>query len=309
MELAIKILVRAILYPAIAYLIVSLIFFYLYVKPSRYVSPYNPDAFGLEYEEISFKTSDNIEISAWFLPAKKPPSNPPLTGGKSPLHPPFTKGERGGFKKAVIICHGYPMDKGNLLETASFLAKEYNVLLFDFRAMGKSKGAISTGGWKETRDFLAAVDFLKKRGFKDIGAFGFSLGGAVVLMANSPDIKAIVVDSSYENLNSVLDSIFSGFGIFGKPIVWLMKFWGRLFFNLNTGRVSPADSIADIKKPVLLIHCEKDSQIPVSAAKALHSKKPGSELWIIPEADHGQGHMLTGMQYEKKVLEFFRKNL
>jgi len=41
--------------------------------------------------------------------------------------------------------HGYPMDKGNIFGMVSFLAKKYNLLLFDFRAMGKSEGFFTTG--------------------------------------------------------------------------------------------------------------------------------------------------------------------
>ena len=58
--------------------------------------------------------------------------------------------------------------------------------------MGKSGGRSSTIGHNEKIDFITAVDYLKTRGFDKIGAFGFSLGGAVIIMTNSPEIKAAV---------------------------------------------------------------------------------------------------------------------
>lgn len=283
-NLILKIGLRIVLYPIIIYVIFSLIYFYIYIRPAKYVSDWTPKSFGLHFENITIVTEDKIKLAGWFIPNKK-------------------------SKKAIIVCHGYPFDKGNILGLASFLAKDFNLLLFDFRALGESRGGFSTGGFLEVRDFTAAVQFLKDKGFKDIGAFGFSLGAAVILMTNSPDIKAIVSDSSYKDLDSVLDSIFKYFGPFGRPFIWFMKLFGKIMFNLDTSKVSPVQAISQIKVPVFLIHCENDSQIPSESSKVLHSKKPDSQLWIIPFGDHGQGYAMMPNEYEEKVLKFFKSNL
>lgn len=283
-DLILKTGLRIVLYSIIIYVTLSIMFFYLYVRPSRYVSDWTPKTFGLYFENVVLTTEDGIKLAGWFIPNKT-------------------------TKKAIIVCHGYPADKGNVLGFASFLAKDFNLLLFDFRALGESKGGFSTGGFMEVRDFTAAVNFLKEKGFKDIGAFGFSLGGAVILMANSPDIKAIVSDSAYKDLDSVLDIIFKYFGPFGRPFIWFMKLFGKIMFNLDTSKVSPVNTISQIKVPVFLIHCENDSQIPSENSRILHSKKPDSLLWIIPFGDHGQGYALMTNEYEEKVLKFFKNNL
>ena len=50
-----------------------------------------------------------------------------------------------------------------MVERASFLRRAgYSTLLIDFQATGETKGDRITFGWKESRDVLAAVEFIRK---------------------------------------------------------------------------------------------------------------------------------------------------
>jgi len=275
---------RVVIYIITAFILFSLYSFFLYTRPKRYVSAVNPLDFGLAYQDVTLKTKDNISLAGWFIPNKDSP-------------------------KAIVVCHGYPMDKGDILEIAQFLAKDYNLLLFDFRAMGKSKGKFSTAGWKEREDFLSAVDFLRKRGFKDIGAIGFSMGAAVILMSESPDIKCIVSDSSYAKLELILEDLFKNFDIFQRPLAKTVKFWARLFLGVDIAKVSPVYYISSISVPVFLIHSKQDSEIPVEHVYMLHEANRKSKIWVLPEGHHIQGFMAQQKEYIQKISEFFKENL
>jgi len=263
---------------------VSAYAFYISVCPRRFISGINPSLFGLKYEKVNFKTEDGITLKGWFIPKE-------------------------GKKTTIIVCHGYPFDKGNILPSSLFLRREYNLFLFDFRAMGESEGRYTTVGYHEKKDLLAAVDYLKSREIEKIGALGFSLGGAVIIMAHSPDIKAIVSDSSYATLDLMIHSLFRHYHFLRYPFVFTVKSLSRLVLKFDTSSVSPVATIKQVKTPLLLIHGERDSQIPVKNAYLLHGAAPKSELWIVPGADHGEAQALEPMKYEKKVLEFFKKNL
>lgn len=301
--LILKMALRSAIYILVVFLSLSFYYFFIYIRPARWRSESTPQSFDLKYEDIVLKTKDGVRLSGWFIPQKN--SN-----------------------KAVIICHGYPTDKGNVLEIAAFLAPYYNLLLFDFRAMGESGGKFTSGGWKEREDFLSAIRFLKERGFNDIGALGFSMGAAVILMSENPQInpvrnttfsdtenkisngvKAIVSDSSYADLEGILRVIFKKFGIFRSPFVKMMKLYYRLFFKANMDWVSPSRYMSRIKTPVFLIHGGRDSQIPLRHLELLHQQNPRSELWIISAADHGEGLSLRPEEYKEKILKFFRDNL
>ena len=128
-------------------------------------------------------------------------------------------------------------------------------------------------------------------------------------MNKNDDIKAIVSDSSYSDLNSMIEVMYSGFYFLKYPFVQLTRIYSKILFNVDPKDISPANSIKTIDKPVLIIHGEKDRQIPVSEANILHNANTNVELWIVKNANHGETYALNKVEYEKRALEFFEKNL
>jgi fermentation-respiration switch protein FrsA (DUF1100 family) len=206
--------------------------------------------------------------------------------------------------------HGYPADKANLLGIAEFLAEDFNVFLFDFRSFGKSEGKYTTAGYLEKNDLLAAINYLEnEKNITKVGLYGFSLGGAVALMTEHRNVKVVVTDSAYAKLSNMAEHMYRPFFIFKYPLAYLTKLYGIFLLGVNIDKASPMDSIKNIKVPILLIHAEKDSQIPVSEAYLLHNANKNAELWIVKNADHGMTHSINPEKYEEKVIEFFEKNL
>ena len=144
---------------------------------------------------------------------------------------------------------------------------------------------------------------------KNIGAIGFSLGAATILMTKSRDIKAIVADSSYANLDLMINALYRQFFFLKYPFTFLTKISAKLILRIDPSNVSPEKAIKDIETPLLLIHGEKDSQIKVENSYLLKKANPKAELWIIKNADHGQAHYIKKEEYEAKVLDFFDKHL
>ncbi len=269
-------------------IVLSLANFFLSIFPPKFKTKITPFNYNLQYENVTFTTSDGLKLKGWFIPNKKSDA-------------------------VIIVGHGYPFDKANILQATYFLADGYNLLLFDFRYFGESEGRYSTGGAKESKDILAAIEFLKKeKDFTEIGAIGFSMGGAAILMSESKDLKAVVIDSTYANADLLFERLYVMFpGILKLPFVWLTKFYALLFLRIDSNEISPVNSIQQMKAHILLIHGEKDSQIPVENAKLLYenSNKEITEIWIVPGADHGMAFALYEDEYKKGVLEFFDKNL
>ena len=251
----------------------------------RIITNLKPSDLGLKYEEVRFKSTDGIKLNGWFIPNNK-------------------------TKATIIVMHGYPADKANLLGIAEFLAKDFNVFLFDFRSFGKSEGKYTTAGYLERNDLAGAIKYLEEeKNLTKIGLYGFSLGGAVTLMTNHENVKAIVTDSAYAKLSHMVEHMYGIFFIFKYPLAYLTKLYGILFLKLNIDDASPVDSIGNIKVPILLIHAEKDSQIPVSESYLLHNANKKAELWIVENADHGMTHSINPEKYEKMVIEFFKGKL
>lgn len=259
--------------------------FYQVTHPSVTRSKITPDQFGLKYENVSFLTKDNILIKGWYVPNSNP------------------------HAKAIILLHGYPYDKGDILPSRLFLHDNFHLLFIDFRYFGDSKGNYTTVGRNEVFDLLAAVNFLNKRGIHEIGVWGFSMGAAVAIMAGAqtPQIKAIVAEASYADLHMMLYEYY--------PVPFLRyflaaftRFWGVLFFHIDTKEVSPITDINKIKTPILLIHSRKDKSVPFQHAELFYNllkEHPNVEFLFLKDTQHGT--LLPDNQNQIKL--FFEKKL
>ena len=265
-------------------LLTSLWGFYSSIRPPRIVSNITPKDFGLSYEDVTFTTADGIKLSGWFI----------SSGRSAPT---------------VILLHGYPADKGNILPSLAFLNKRYGLLLFDFRYLGRSEGKYSTVGANEVQDLLAAIEFLKSKGIQEIGVWGFSLGGAVALMTapKAPEIKAIVAESSYASLDFMALELYR-IPILKYPLAYLTGLWTKIFLGIDLKKVSPAESAKMLTIPILVVHSKNDTVIPFKNALLIQGSlknNPKAEFWFEENLFHGE----LGSDYEKRIEEFFDRNL
>ena len=278
-------ILRVVLIVFLGLIIISLWGFYSSIRPPKIISSVTPRDLRMNYEDVSFRTVDGLTLRGWYIPAAQ------------------------RTEKTLILLHGYPADKGNILPALSFLHEDFNLLLFDFRYLGKSEGSYSTAGAKEVEDLLAAIQFLKSRGVREVGVWGFSMGGAVALMAieKAPEIRAVVSESSYASLAEMTFELLRIPGL-NYPIAYLVGVWAKLFLGIDVTEASPADRIRNTKIPILLIHSSADAVIPFSHARLLQqalAKNPNAEFWFHEQFAHGQ----LASDYKNGVRNFFLKHL
>ncbi len=253
--------------------------------------PDSPARYGLQFEEVEFKSRDGITLRGWFIPASE-------------------------AKGTIIFCHGHAgsMDP-DLKYVPWFNARGFNVLMFDFRGHGRSEGDRISMGYFERFDLLGAVDYLKNRGIDNIGVLGFSMGGAVAITtaAIEPSIKAVACDGAFADL---LEVLIRGIGVVNpalRPIGFIVGPLAILFASIRLGAWLPsADPIrwvAEISpRPLLLIHGGKDVFISTRRIMALYQAAgEPKELWLIPDAGHRNADELYPEEYQKRVVGFFEK--
>jgi pimeloyl-ACP methyl ester carboxylesterase len=265
--------------------VLSLFQFYTSIRPPRYYSNNTPADYDLKYENVSFTTSDNIKIDAWVIESEK-------------------------ANGTIIVGHGYPFDKGNVMSLALFLYPEYNLVYYDHRYFGKSSGAYTTVGMKEVEDVKAAINYVQKRfGKKEpIALYGVSLSASAMIMSK-PQVNAIIADSAYANLENMIKHVYNMFSVFKYPFVKLTNLYSILLFHSHPKDISPALAAKEINVPILLIHGDKDSQIPVENAYQIIKQNPNIESWIVKGSDHIGAHHMHKAEYEKKVKDFLKKNM
>ena len=268
----------------------SLYGFWVATHPPKYITNTAPKDLGWEFEEVSLEVEDEMRLAAWSVPSEQ----------KS--------------DKVVILLHGYPANKANLLNWSSFLHDDFNLFFLDFRYFGDSSGSLTTIGHQEQKDLQEALNYLQEKGFDKMGVMGFSLGGAVGILTASKDarIKAIVSDSSFANIDLMGHQFYKNLFILKYPLTYLTELWARLFLRLNPQDIAPEKAARNLSIPVLLIHSKDDQTIPFE--NALHIQKalqgnPMAECFFLDEGTHGFLPENLQKKYQQKVIEFFNKNL
>ena len=228
-----------------------------------------PDQYKLPFENVYFKTEDGVQIKGWFIP------NP-------------------SSDKTIILMHGWGMNRGDVFKNTYFLHDlGYNLMYFDFRALGESGGTVSSIGYLEVKDLQAAIQFLKDtRPFacEKIGLYGLSMGGMVAICARWAWVH-----------NKV--PYF--------PLMPIVLHYMRRNLAANPERYSPKYNIPKIApRPVFIIHGRYDNLVPAAQAKMLF-KCAGEpkEIWLVPGAKHNKCAEVGGYEYKQRLADFYKKYL
>jgi pimeloyl-ACP methyl ester carboxylesterase len=258
----------------------TLVSFWLAVRPPRLIIPLAPADVKLAVEEVTIPAADGVQLSAWLA------ARPGAPG--------------------IIFLHGYPAEKADMLPLAAALAPRFTVLLVDLRYFGRSGGRATTLGLRERDDLRRAVDALAARGVEPIGVFGLSLGGAVAILAaaDEPRIRAIAVYSPFADLRTLGHELYAWMGPVRYPFVGLMRLWSRLFLGADITAAAPVAAVRRLSIPVYLIASRDDEQIPFAHAERLRealAANPRAEFEFMDRARHG----ILGPDVERRLERFF----
>ena len=261
--------------------------FWMTVRPPRLTIPGTPAEYRLAAETVALKTTDGVALAAWLVPTTGVPADTP----------------------AVVLLHGYPAAKSDLLPIAGALHPQLAVLLVDFRYFGDSGGRATTLGFRERADLRAAVDFLAARGHTRIGVFGYSLGGAVALLGAAEDtrIRAVAAWAPFADLRVLGRQVYGIFGPLKYPLVQLMVLWSRLTLGADITRPSPESAAARLTIPVQISASREDEQIPFEHTERLQRALAGN-----PRAEFHVGtgsHNERAHGFEARLVAFFTRAL
>jgi alpha-beta hydrolase superfamily lysophospholipase len=146
-------------------------------------------------------------------------------------------------------------------------------------------------GDTEWLDLEAAVAEAQRRGAKRIVAFGDSMGGAIVLQflqrsALASTVQATVLDSPVLDWSPVLALAAEQRRL--PPLVTsVARQIVRLRLGLRWDRFAQTRRAADLALPVLLIHGDADTTVPVETSDALAAARPDLVTYLrVPGAEH-----------------------
>lgn len=233
---------------------------------------------------------------------------------------PMTLGyDEAGSGQALVLVHGFPLDRTMWEEQLKGLSGIRRVIAVDLRGRGKSP-AEDTGDWNVdlyADDLAATIDSL---GAGKVDLAGLSMGGYVVFSfwrrhaakvrslilidtkaeADSPEAKqgrektaALVREKGTgELIEGLLPKLFAP--ATGDEVKSKVR---KMFENTSAetaaadalvmrDRPDSAPGLAKITVPALVIHGEQDALMPIDGAKAMAEKIPGARFVSIPDGGH-----------------------
>lgn len=251
---------------------------------------HSPAEYGLEFEEVAFRAADGLTLRGWWIPAP-------------------------GSERAVVILHGHGGSMDWDVHRAPPLHQAgFGVLLFDFRAHGRSEGQVASFGYLERQDVRAAVAFLRNRGVRRIGLLGFSYGGMASMLTapTCPDIHAVVTDGGPARMRTAITGRGTELGLprwLVAGLAWLILVITSLRLGANLFRYEPVRWAGQIAPcPVLFIHGELDPYCSDFDDLFVAAREP-KELWRLPEVGHTKASEVYPEEFYQRVIGFFERYL
>lgn len=225
-----------------------------------------PEDIGLPFEEITLRTRDGVNISAWFIPARH---------------------ERG----VVLFCHGNAGNISHRLDSIRiFHDLNLEVFIFDYRGYGKSEGSPTEKG--TYLDAEAAWDYLvhvRNVRPENIILFGRSLGSAVAAeIALTREAGALILESAFTSIPDLGGDLYPYL-----PVKLISRF-----------EYATVDKVNRIDIPKLIIHSDRDEIIPYNHGITLFEKANGPKKFLCISGGHNEGFLMSGSVYRDGIGEF-----
>jgi hypothetical protein len=222
----------------ILYIVLFIIFIFVLIRyielrsifyPSKTVSV-TPRNIDLDFEDIFFRTEDNVLLNGWFVVRKN-------------------------AKATVILCHGNAGNISHRLEKILiFHHLGLNTFIFDYRGYGNSQGHPTECGIY--LDAQAAYDYLLARNSIDkeaIVCFGSSLGGAIAIdLSTQRKTAALIVDSTFTSAKDM-----------GKVVYPFIPSF------VYSSRLDSVNKVKNLDIPKLFIHSINDEIVPFELGEKL----------------------------------------
>jgi fermentation-respiration switch protein FrsA (DUF1100 family) len=208
-----------------------------------------PAKYGLpKFEELKITTSDNVKLTAWYIPAKK-------------------------GKPTLAYFHGNAGNLGRRAEKfKDFANTGIGILAISYRGFGTSEGLPTEEGLYN--DARAAIKYLEEKGLKpsDITLYGESLGtGVAIQMATEDHFHAIILEAPYDRISARAAELYPY-----APIDFLLK-----------DKFDSISKISKINEPIMIFHSKDDKVMPFKhGQKLFDAANQPKKLYVFENAGH-----------------------
>ena len=227
----------------------------------------SPKELGLDFQDIFFKTSDNVMLDGWFIPANN-------------------------AQYTILFCHGNAGNISHRLDKIKFFNDlGCNVFIFDYRGYGKSKGSPSEKGLYI--DVKSAYEYLLSRPInaQEIIGFGESLGGAIIIdLAFKNKIRALITENTFSNVKDMAKFIY--------PLIP---------YRVFSSRLDSLGKIKSITIPKFMICSLDDEVIPYKLSKKLYDAAPAPKELMEIRGGHNESFLDSARVIKERIGGFLNR--
>jgi fermentation-respiration switch protein FrsA (DUF1100 family) len=243
-----------------------------------------PADLGRAYETVALRTSDGLELAAWYVPSRN---------------------------GAAVVS--YPTRTGKVAHARMLARHGYGVLLVDARGYDGSEGDPNLFGWAGAKDVDAAVSWLRQRpDVRDgrIGGIGFSVGGEVMIQAAAANSRLRAVVSEGAGVRSVREHLLRGARGWPTLPEALLETAAVAIMSGTAPPPSMTDLVARVApRPLFLIYAGNGQGGEDLSPRYFQAASEPKTLWKIPDAGHVGGLEARPREYEARVVGFFDRAL
>jgi len=222
-----------------------------------------PENWGLDYENISFRTADGVRLHGWYIPNTQ-------------------------SDQVVLFFHG---NAGNISHRGEsigiFHRLGLSVFIPDYRGYGESEGTPDEQGLY--RDASAAWRYLtEEKGFAgdQILIFGRSLGGAVAAgLASQVQARGLILESTFSSARDFARTVF--------PVL------SRLVYLRYDFAVEK--NIQQVNYPLLVLHSPDDEIMPFRLGEKVFRSANQPKHFVSLHGDHNSGFLRSQPEYEQEL--------
>lgn len=212
-------------------------------------------------------------------------------------------------KGTVVLFHGFGAQKASMLDKAEVLRQQgFNTLLVDFMGSGGSEGNQTTIGFLEAEQVKTCVDYLTKKGEKNIFLFGTSMGSVAVMKAISDfDIKpkGIIIECPFGSMYKTVRARFKIMNAPTFPMAGLLVFWGGLQNGFWAFGHNPTEYAKKITCPTLLMYGAQDEKVSKAEIDEIFANLNGKkELKIYKNSGHENYLTKYKDEWTKDITQF-----
>jgi fermentation-respiration switch protein FrsA (DUF1100 family) len=258
----------------------------LFYQPDPYLYAH-PKTLGLEYDDLFFYSDDGTRLHSWYLRSKK---NIPKKG-------------------FVFFFHGNAQNLSSHMMNIQWIVDHgYDVLIWDYRGYGISKGKSSSSGiYRDTKAaYTHAHNIFKNNNYPKFIVYAQSLGGNIALRGyqdfpHKKDISLLVLDSTFMSYQKIAADILRQ--------TWVGYVLSPLAYVLVSDKYATNKAAKNVKTPTLVVHGTKDRVVPYKFGKDLYenlSAKP-KWMWTIEDGIHIDVFYAHEKKYQKKFLKLLEQ--